>query len=148
MSYLRPTSESQSGDETGNIPRSEPISSGNDPKRCLDTSFNFLSINFYNIHNLRSNFHSLQHHFTSKPHLLFLNEKCLWVCTVISIPFPPIISILNFNPNCVYSLNIITCYRANNLDSSELSTICLRLMAILLIYMYVLFTNHLTQTTM
>ncbi|MPC60738.1 hypothetical protein E2C01_054794 [Portunus trituberculatus] len=70
-----PASESPSGEGTRNVPRSDS-SLDNDPK-CLDTSLNFY-INFCNIHGLRSNFQSVEHHLSStKCHLLFLTETQL-----------------------------------------------------------------------
>ncbi|MPC34878.1 Long-chain fatty acid transport protein 4 [Portunus trituberculatus] len=64
------------GEETRNAPKSD--SSLDDDLKCLDTSLNFFYINFCNIHSLRSNFQSVEHHlFSSKPHLLFLTETQL-----------------------------------------------------------------------
>ncbi|MPC89140.1 hypothetical protein E2C01_084073 [Portunus trituberculatus] len=83
-------SESPSGEGTKNVPRSD-IFLDNDPK-CLDTSLNFLYINFCNIRGLKSNFHSVEHHLSfTKLHLLFLKETQL-------SEFPPTFSILFFIP--------------------------------------------------
>ncbi|MPD04999.1 hypothetical protein E2C01_100716 [Portunus trituberculatus] len=69
-------SESPSGEGTKNVPMSSAFLD-NDPK-CLDTSLNFLYINFCNIRGLRSNFHSVEHHLSStKSHLLFHTETQL-----------------------------------------------------------------------
>ncbi|MPC49657.1 hypothetical protein E2C01_043467 [Portunus trituberculatus] len=45
-----------------------------DPK-CLDTSLNFFYINFCNIHSLRSNFQSVEHHLSSTKPYLFSSSK-------------------------------------------------------------------------
>ncbi|MPC43102.1 hypothetical protein E2C01_036739 [Portunus trituberculatus] len=90
-------SESPSGEGTKNVPRLD--ASLNDDLKCLDTSLNFLYINFCNIHALRSNFQSVEHHLSSiKPHL-FLTETQLSEATESS-PFsvPPTFSILIFVP--------------------------------------------------
>ncbi|MPC72583.1 hypothetical protein E2C01_066895 [Portunus trituberculatus] len=56
-------SESPSGEGTLNV-----------DSKCLDTSFSFFFfINFCNICSFRSNFQSVEHHFSTKPHL-FLTE--------------------------------------------------------------------------
>ncbi|MPC25897.1 hypothetical protein E2C01_019021 [Portunus trituberculatus] len=76
MATSNTASESTSGEETRNVPRSD-CSPGGDPK-CLDTSLDFFFINFCNIRSLRSDFQSVEHHLSStKLHLLFLNETQL-----------------------------------------------------------------------
>ncbi|MPC16165.1 hypothetical protein E2C01_008985 [Portunus trituberculatus] len=76
MATPNPASEFPSGEGTRNVPRSD-CSLGGDLK-CLDTSLDFFFINFCNIHGLRSNFQSVEHHLSStKPHLLFLTETQL-----------------------------------------------------------------------
>ncbi|MPC29408.1 hypothetical protein E2C01_022638 [Portunus trituberculatus] len=66
--------------------------------KCLDTSLNFFNINF-------CNFQSVEHHLSSaKPHLLFLTETQLW-----------------------NERNNLTCFCPHALESSEFSTIWLRL---------------------
>ncbi|MPC56606.1 hypothetical protein E2C01_050570 [Portunus trituberculatus] len=70
MATPSPASESPSGEETRNVPRSN--SSLDDNPKYFDTSLNFFYINFCNIHGLRSNFQYVEHHLSStKPHLLF-----------------------------------------------------------------------------
>ena len=123
-------SESPSGEGTINVPSSDrPF--GND-LRCLDTSSNLLSVNFCNIRGLCSNFQSVEHHLSSsKPHLLFLTETQISVDTD-SKPFS--VSSYYLYPRfqskagcCVYVRSDITCSRAPGLESSEFSTIWLRL---------------------
>ncbi|MPC99936.1 hypothetical protein E2C01_095383 [Portunus trituberculatus] len=76
MATPNPASESHSGEGTRNVLRLDS-SLDYDPK-CLDISLNFFYINFSNIHGLRSNFQSVEHHLSStKPHLLFLTETQL-----------------------------------------------------------------------
>ena len=123
-------SESPSGEGTRNVPRSDG-SPGND-FRCLDTSSNFLYINFCNIRGLRSNFQSVDHHLSSsKPHLLFLTETQVSVATdsnLFSVPSYFLYSQFQAKAGCcVYVRNDITCSRAHNLESSKFSTIWLRL---------------------
>ena len=130
MAIDKTASESPSGEGTINVPSSDG-SSGMD-SRCLDTSSNFLYINFCNIRGIRSNFQSVEHHLSSsKPHLLFLTETQVSVATDSS-PFsvPSYFLYSHFQAKagcCVYVRNDITCSRAHNLDSSEFSTIWLRL---------------------
>lgn len=74
MSINRHSSESRSGEGTTDIPRFD-ITYYDDYPRCRDNSSNYLIINFCNILSLHSNFHSVKHHFfSSKPHIIFLNE--------------------------------------------------------------------------
>ena len=123
-------SESLSGEGTRNVPRSDHPQG--DDSRCLDTSSNCLSINFCNIRGLRSNFQSVEHHLSSaKPHLLFLTETQVSVATD-SRPFsvPSYFLYTHFQTKagcCVYVRNDITCSRAPALETSELSTIWVRL---------------------
>ncbi|MPC40599.1 hypothetical protein E2C01_034161 [Portunus trituberculatus] len=121
--------ESPSGEGTKNVPRSD-ASLVNDPK-CFDTSLNFY-INFRNIRCLRSNFQYMEHHLSStKPHHLFLTETQLSGATDSS-PFSVSSYFLysHFYSKtgcCVYVRNDLTCSRAHGLESSEFSTIWLRL---------------------
>ncbi|MPC69598.1 hypothetical protein E2C01_063828 [Portunus trituberculatus] len=80
-------SESPSGEETRNVPRSDCSPDG-DPK-YLDTSLDIFFINFCIILSLRSNFQFVRNHLSlNKPHLLFRtetqlyedpqNRRCLW----------------------------------------------------------------------
>ena len=130
MATPTPASESPSGEGTINVPRSD-CSSGIDPK-CLDTPLTFFSINFCNIRGLRSDFQSVEHHLSStKPHLLFLTETQVSEATD-SNPFsvPSYFLYSHFRSKagcCVYVRNDITCSRAHALESSEFSTIWLRL---------------------
>ena len=123
-------SESPAGEGTTNFPRSDH-SHGND-QRCLGTSSNSFCIDFCNIRGLRSNFQSVEHHLLSaKPHLLFLTETQVSVATD-SRPFsvPSYFLYSHFQTKagcCVYVRNDITCSRAPALESSEFSTIWLRL---------------------
>ena len=74
----------------------------------------------------------MEHHLSStKPHLLFLNETQLSV-TTDSNPFsvPSYLLYPHFQSKadcCPYVRNDITCSRAHNLESSEFSTIWIRL---------------------
>ncbi len=123
-------SESPSGEGTTNVPISDgPLG---DDYRCLDTSSNFPYINFCNIRGLRSKFQSVDHHLSSaKPHLLFLTETQVSVTTdssPVSVPSYFLYSQFQTKAGCcVYVRDDITCSRAHNLESSEFSTICLRL---------------------
>ena len=98
----------------------------------VDTSSNTFTLDFCNIHGLISNFQSVEHHLSSiKPHLLFLTETQLSV-TTDSNPFsvPSYFLYPHFQSKagcCAYVHNDITCSRAPNLESSEFSTIRLRL---------------------
>ena len=114
-----------------NAPMSDPTSDG-DSQRCLDNSSNFFYINFCNIRGLRSNFHSVEHHLSSsKPHLLFLTETQVSGATDSNLYSVPSYCLYpNFKTKagcCVYVRNDILCSRAPNLDSTEFSTIWLRL---------------------
>ena len=130
MATSRPASESPSGEGTTSIPRSD-CPSGDDP-RCLDTSSQLFYLNFCNIRGLRSNFLSVEHHLSStKPHLLFLTETQLSMETESS-PFsvPSYFLYPQFRSKagcCVYVRNDITCSRAHALESSDFSTIWLKL---------------------
>ncbi|MPC48072.1 hypothetical protein E2C01_041837 [Portunus trituberculatus] len=119
-------SESPSGEGTKNVPKS-------DASLSVDhTYLNFFYINFCIIRGLRSNFRSVEHHLSStKPHLLFLTETQLSEATdsgLFSVPSYFLYS--HFRPKagyCVYVRNDLTCSRAHALESSEFSTIWLRL---------------------
>ncbi len=109
-----------------------PPSSDGDSQRCLDNSSKFFFTNFCNILGLRSNFHFIEHHLSSsKPHLLFLTET-----KVSGAAESNLYSVLSYCPYCnfqsragccVYVRNDILCSRYPNLDSTEFSTIWLRL---------------------
>ena len=80
MASQHPASESPSGKWTTNVRRLDCPSA--DDLMCLDTSSNTFTLDFCNIHGLRSNFQSVEHHPSStKPHLLFLTETQLSVTT-------------------------------------------------------------------
>ena len=122
-------SESPSGEGTTNVPRSDR--SPGDDLRCPDTS-SFFYTNFCNIRGLRSNFSSVEHHLsTTKPHLLFLTETQVSEATdssPYSVPSYFLYSQFQSKAGCcVYVRNDITCSRAHALESSEFSTIWLRL---------------------
>ncbi|MPC60082.1 hypothetical protein E2C01_054118 [Portunus trituberculatus] len=77
MATPNPALESPSGEGTRNFPKSDCFLLGT--PNCLDTSLNFFFNNFCNIHSLRSNFQSVEHHLSSTtPHLLFLTETQLF----------------------------------------------------------------------
>ena len=130
MASFNSASESPSGEGTRNVPSPDPTP-GDGPTRCPDNSSNSFSIHFCNIRGLRSNFHSVEHHLSSsKPHLLFLTETQVSVATdstLYSVPsyflYPKFHSKAGC---CVYVRNDITCSRAHQLDSSEFSTIWLK----------------------
>ncbi|MPC32505.1 hypothetical protein E2C01_025818 [Portunus trituberculatus] len=130
MAIPNPESKSPSGEGTRNVPRPDCFSGG-DPK-CLDTSLDLFFTNFCNIRGLRSNFNFVEHHLSyTKPHLLFLTETQLSEATD-SIPFsvPSYFLYPHFRSKagcCVYVHNGLTCSRAHALESSEFSTIWLRL---------------------
>ena len=59
------------GEETTNVPRLDYSFADN--LGCLDTFSNTCSLDFCNIHGLRSNYQFVEHHLLStKPHFLFL----------------------------------------------------------------------------
>ena len=130
MGSPHPASKSPSGEGTTNIPMSH-CSFAND-FGCLDTSSNTFSFDFCNIRGLRCNFQYVEHHLSStKPHLFFLIETQLSVATDSS-PFsvPSYFLYPHFQSKadcCKYVRNDITCSRVHNLESSEFSTIWLRL---------------------
>ena len=123
-------SESPSGERTTNVPRSDCPSV--DDLGCLDTSSNTFSIDFCNIPRLTFSFQSVEHNISSTiPPFLFLTETQLSV-TTDSSPFSVLAYF--FYPHfqskagcCVYMRNDITCNRAHNLETSEFSSILLRL---------------------
>ncbi|MPC90341.1 hypothetical protein E2C01_085322 [Portunus trituberculatus] len=78
MATPNPASESPSGEGTRNVPRSD--SSLDDNPKCLHTSLNFY-INFCKVHGHRSNSESVEHLFSTKPHLLFLTKPQLFEAT-------------------------------------------------------------------
>ena len=119
MTILTLASESSSRKGTINALRSDG-SFGVDQK-CLEILLNFFYINFCNIHVLRSNFQSLEHHLSStKPHLLFLTETQVSEATG-STPFsvPSYFLYPHFRSKagcCVNVRNDITCSRAHALE--------------------------------
>ena len=125
-----PASESPSEEGIANVPRSDCPSA--DDLGCLDTSSNNCTLEFCNIRGLRSNFQSVEHQLSStKSHFLFLTETQLSV-TTDSSPFSVPSYLLYFNFQfkagwCAYVRNDITSSRAHNLESSEFSTIWLRI---------------------
>ena len=129
MASLNPASESPRG---GTINAPTVVSPGNDPTRCPGSMPNSFTINFCNIRGLSSNFIPVEHHLSSaKPHLLFLTETQLSESTD-SNPFsvPSYFLYTRFKAKggcCVYVHSSITCSRVPELDSSEFSTIWLRL---------------------
>ena len=123
-------SESPCRERTTNVPRSD--CSPADDLGCLDTFSNTFTLDFWNIRGLRSNFQSVENHLSStKPHILYQNETQLSVATD-SNPFsvPSYFLYSHFQSKagcCAYVRYDITCSRATNLESSEFSTIWLRL---------------------
>ena len=102
----------------------------------------FFSINFCNIRGLRSNFQSVEHHLSStKPHLLFLTETQVSDSNPFSVPSFFLYSHFRSKAGCCvyvrnnitlllrhnFTFNDITSSRAHALESSEFSTIWLRL---------------------
>ena len=123
-------SESPARGGTTNTPTTTIF--GNDLRRCPDNSSNLFCINFCNIRGLRSNFESVEHHLSSsKPHLLFLTETQVSEATdsnLFSIPSYFLYHKFHSKAGCcVYVRNDIFCSRAHNFDSSEFSTLWLRL---------------------
>ena len=130
MATIHPASESPSGEGTINVPRADRSLGGD--SRCLDTSSSLFYINFCNIRGLRSNFQSVEYHLSStKPHLLFLTETQLSEatdCSPYSVPSYYLYPHFRSKSGCcVYVRNDISCSRAHDLESSEFSTIWLRL---------------------
>ena len=124
-SQQRSALESPSGEGTTNVLRSDCPSA--DDLGCLDTSSNTFTLDFCNICGFRSDFQSMEHHFSStKPHLLFLAVTIDSGSS--SVPsyflYPHFQSKVGY---CTYVHNDITCSRAHNLEPSEFSTIWLRL---------------------
>ncbi|XP_050715769.1 uncharacterized protein LOC126998326 [Eriocheir sinensis] len=110
----------------------EDYPSGCRPDRCLDNSLSLFLRNFCNIRGLPSNFHSVEHHFSSsKSHLLFLTETHVSEATdsnLYSVPSYYLYPRFQSKAGCcVYVRSDITCSRAHNLDSPKFSTIWLRL---------------------
>src|ERR1044072_8788932 len=89
-------------------------------------------INFCNIRGLHSNFHFVEHHLSSsRPHLLFLTETQMFER---SDSKPYFVSSYSLYPQfsakggcCAYVRNDVVCSRVSNLESSELSTLWLKL---------------------
>ncbi|MPC75364.1 hypothetical protein E2C01_069750 [Portunus trituberculatus] len=111
MATPNPASESHSGEEIRNKPRSE-CSHGGDPK-CLDISLNFFFINFCNICGLRFNFQFVENHLSStKPHL-FLTKTQLSEATDSSpLSVPSYFLYSHFRSKvgcCVYVRDDLTC---------------------------------------
>ena len=130
MASPHPASESLSGEGTINIPKSDCSSA--DDLGCPDTPSKTFTLDFCNIRGLKSNFQSVEHYLAStKPHLLFLTETQLSVTTdsnPFSGPFYFLYPHFQSKAGCsAYVRNDITCSRAPNLESSEFSTIWLRL---------------------
>ena len=130
MALQHPASESPSGEGTTNFPRSDCLSA--DDLRCFDTSSNIFTLDFCSICVLRSSFQFVEHHRSStKPHVLFLTETQLSLITnrsPFSVPFYFLYHYFQSKDGCcTYVRNDITCSRAHNLESSEFSTIWLRL---------------------
>ncbi|MPC66895.1 hypothetical protein E2C01_061050 [Portunus trituberculatus] len=135
MATPNPASKSPSGEGTRYVPRSNCskagcCSLGGDPK-CLDTSPDSFFINFCNIRGLRSNFQSVDHYLSSAKLHLFLPKTQLFEPTdssSFSVPsyflYPHFLSKAG---SCVYVRNDLTCSCAYVLESSEFSTIWLRL---------------------
>ena len=130
MVIKKSISESPAGGGTTSTPASDGPTG--DDSGSLDTSQNLFYVNFCNIRGLRSNFQSVEHHLSSaKPHLLFLTETQVSEATDSS-PYsvPSYYLYPHFRTKagcCAYVRNDITCSRAHDLESSEFSTIWLRL---------------------
>ncbi|KAL7646845.1 UNVERIFIED_CONTAM: hypothetical protein RMT77_002101 [Armadillidium vulgare] len=112
-----------SGDGVGATKTSMPA--------CPDARSSFF-INFCNIRGLFTNFHFVEHHLSSsKPHLLFLTETQVSGC---SDSKPYSVSSYCLYPQfsakggcCAYVCNDVVCSRVSNLESSEFSTLWLKL---------------------
>ncbi|KAL7629919.1 UNVERIFIED_CONTAM: hypothetical protein RMT77_019962 [Armadillidium vulgare] len=98
---------------------------------CPDARSSFF-INFCNIRGLFTNFHFVEHHLSSsRPHLLFLTETQVSEC---SDSKPYSVSSYCLYPQfsakggcCAYVRNDVVCSRVSNLESSEFSTLWLKL---------------------
>ncbi|KAL7632739.1 UNVERIFIED_CONTAM: hypothetical protein RMT77_016940 [Armadillidium vulgare] len=112
-----------SGDGVGATKTSMPA--------CPDARSSFF-INFCNIRGLFTNFHFVEHHLSSsRPHLLFLTETQVSEC---SDSKPYSVSSYCLYPQfsakggcCAYVRNDFVCSRVSNLESSEFSTLWLKL---------------------
>ena len=112
-----------SGDGVGATKTSMPA--------CPDARSSFF-INFCNIRGLFTNFHFVEHHLSSsRPHLLFLTETQVSEC---SDSKPYSVSSYCLYPQfsakggcCAYVRNDVVCSRVSNLESSEFSTLWLKL---------------------
>ena len=130
MTSPHPASESPTGEGTTHIPRLDCPSAYD--LGCLDISSNTFTLDFYNIRGLRSNLQSVEQHICfTKPHLLFLTVIQLSVTTdssPFSVPsnflYPHFQSKAGY---CAYVRSDITCSRAQTIESSEISTIWLKL---------------------
>ena len=131
MATITTASESP-GEGTISVPNNAAPLAVDDPSRCPGLKPDTLCINFCNIRGLSSNFLSVEHHLsTSQPHLLFLTETQVSEATD-SKPFS--VSSYYLYPRfrakggcCVYVRNNLTCSRVPDLESSEFSTLWLRL---------------------
>src|SRR6201990_1813685 len=98
---------------------------------CPDARSIFF-INFCNIRGLHSNFHFVEHHLSSfRPHLLFLTETQMFER---SDSKPYSVSYYCLYPQfsakggcCTYVRKDVACSRVSNLESSEFSTLWLKL---------------------
>src|ERR1700755_3608180 len=98
---------------------------------CPGARFSFF-INFCNIRSLLSNLHFVVHNLSSsRPHLLFLTETQVFEC---SDNKPYSVSSYCLFPQfsskggcCAYVRNDVVCSRVSNLESSEFSTLWLKL---------------------
>ncbi len=129
MATIFSASEFPPEEGTRNVPRSDPTPD-NDNERCPDNSTNFLLTSLCNIWGHRSNFNSGKHHFSSKHQLLFLIEIVSEATDGNLYSAPSRFFYPKFHTKagcCVYVCNETTCSRAHNLDSSEFSTIWVKL---------------------
>src|SRR6201990_2578954 len=98
---------------------------------CLGARSSFF-INFCNIRGLFTNFHFVEHHLSSsRPHLLFFTETQVSEC-FDSKPysFSSYCLYPQFSAKvgcCAYVRNDVVCSRVSNLESSEFSTLWLKL---------------------
>ncbi len=126
MATIYSASESSCGEGTRHFLRSESTLDS-DSEGCLGNFSNLLSVNFCNIRGLRFNFHSVEHHISSsKPHL-FLTETQVSEATDSSLySVPSYFLLLNFRPKLAVA-SMYSCSHAHHLDSSEFSTIWVKL---------------------
>ncbi len=131
MATIYSVLESPPVEATRNVLRSD-LTLDNDSERCPGNSSNFFWINFCNSSGLRPNFHFTEHHLSSsKPYLLFLTEIQASEATnsnFYSVPSCFLYPKLQTKAGCcVYVRNDITCSRTHHLDSTEFSTIWVKL---------------------